>query len=77
MTICPPSSQFDNPPDCAIFGLEGCICCDWNEDGTTDPDDLADYIADYFNGAGCADLNLDGETNADDVALFLNRFFGA
>jgi len=76
LIACPPSSHFDNPPDCALFGLEGCICCDWNENGTTDPDDLADYIGDYFNAAGCADITLDGHTDCQDMTLFLDRFFG-
>ena len=50
---------------------------DFNEDGVTDPDDLADYIGVYFGmgGAG-ADFNGDGLVDPDDLADYIGAFFG-
>lgn len=50
---------------------------DFNEDGVTDPDDLADYIGAFFGmgGAG-ADFNGDGLVDPDDLADYIGAFFG-
>ena len=55
------------------------ICAaDFNNDGTVDPDDLADYIGAFFAqppGAG-SDFNGDGTTDPDDLADYIGAFFG-
>ena len=50
---------------------------DFNRDGTLDPDDLADFIACYFDGAGCAaaDYSGDGTADPDDLADFIADYF--
>ena len=50
---------------------------DMNLDGSLDPDDLADYIGAFFEGALAADINLDGTLSPDDIADFIALFFGA
>jgi len=58
--------------------LEHITCpADFNQDGTLDPDDLADYIGAFFAvppGAG-SDFNNDGTTDPDDLADFISAFF--
>lgn len=51
---------------------------DYNGDGNLDPDDLADYIACFFEAPPCpqADLNGDGNADPDDLADFIAGFFG-
>lgn len=73
VTACPPSSpEF---PLCAWFGTGGCICCDWNESGVVDPDDLGEFLNDWGVGSSCADVTLDGIVDADDLAWFAAEFF--
>ncbi|MBL8759067.1 MAG: hypothetical protein JNK35_11620 [Phycisphaerae bacterium] len=49
---------------------------DFNGDGNTDPDDLSDFIACYFDPA-CpqADFNHDGSRDPDDLSDFIAAFF--
>jgi len=50
---------------------------DFNQDGTLDPDDLADFIGAFFavpSGAG-SDFNNDGTTDPDDLADYISAFF--
>jgi len=54
------------------------IClADYNVDGVVDPDDLSDYIAEYFSPAleSPADYNRDGTLDPDDLADFIASFF--
>lgn len=50
---------------------------DFNLDGNTDPDDLADFINCFFQIPPCpeSDINGDGETNPDDLGDFVNAYF--
>jgi len=50
---------------------------DFNGDGTTDPDDLADFITAFFSvpPAPGSDFNNDGATDPDDLADFIIAFF--
>jgi hypothetical protein len=62
-------SAIGNPAPCAA---------DFNADGTLNPDDLADFIACYFNpSAGCAptDVDLNGTINPDDLSDYITLFF--
>jgi len=50
---------------------------DFNNDGTLNPDDLADYIGSYFSvppGLG-SDFNNDGTTDPDDLADYIGAYF--
>ncbi len=48
---------------------------DVNADGQVDPDDLADFIGDYFGGRESADFNLDGVVDPDDLSDCIVAFF--
>jgi len=50
---------------------------DFNQDGTLDPDDLADYIGAFFTQppAQSADFNGDGAVDPDDLADYITAFF--
>ncbi len=63
VTIAPP------PPACPQ---------DYNQDGATNADDLADFITDYFAdpAPARADYNGDGAVNADDIGDFITAYFG-
>ncbi len=54
-------------------------CCraDFNGDGSQDPDDLSDFISEYFaTPAGVrTDLNSDGATDPDDLSDFISEYF--
>jgi len=62
----------------SLAGGAACGCpVDFNNDGTLNPDDLADYIGSYFSvppGLG-SDFNNDGTTDPDDLADFISAFF--
>jgi DNA-binding beta-propeller fold protein YncE len=50
---------------------------DFNGDGIINPDDLADYIACFFNPpCGGADYNADGIINPDDLSDYITDYFG-
>ncbi len=51
---------------------------DFNQDGSTDPDDLGDYINCYFAQPPCdrADYNADGSIDPDDLGDYINVYFG-
>ncbi|MBL8758166.1 MAG: OmpA family protein, partial [Phycisphaerae bacterium] len=46
-------------------------------DGNLDPDDLADYIACFFDTPPCpaADLSGDGTIDPDDLSDYIGLFF--
>jgi len=50
---------------------------DYNGDGNLDPDDLADYIACFFEAPPCAQADFDGSGNVDpdDLADYIAAFF--
>ncbi|MFN7020825.1 MAG: immunoglobulin domain-containing protein [Phycisphaerales bacterium] len=50
---------------------------DFNQDGTLDPDDLADFIGCYFDAPPCAasDFNSDGGSDPDDLSDYIGAFF--
>jgi len=50
---------------------------DFNSDGNLDPDDLADYIACFFDTPPCpaADLSGDGTIDPDDLSDYIGLFF--
>ncbi|MBL8758557.1 MAG: multicopper oxidase domain-containing protein [Phycisphaerae bacterium] len=50
---------------------------DYNYDGVVDPDDLADFIACYFENPPCprADFNRDGTPDPDDLADVIAAYF--
>ena len=52
---------------------------DFNGDGVTDPDDLADYIGAFFAvpPAPNSDFNNDGTTDPDDLADYIGAFFSS
>jgi len=51
---------------------------DFNNSGSLDPDDIADYIGAFFAVPfnARADFDGDGEINPDDLADFLGAYFG-
>ena len=71
---CPPSSP--DFPLCAWFGTGGCVCCDWNEDGSIDADDLSDFLSDWLAAEPCADATLDGSVDEVDLWWFVTGYFG-
>jgi len=53
-----------------------CIA-DYNGDGLLDPDDLADFIAAFFDDSEAhrTDFNGDGFVDPDDLADYIHEFF--
>ncbi len=62
----------------ATIGHDGCRP-DFNRDGHLNPDDLGDYITEYFNPATheYIDYNADGVVNPDDLGDYITAYFGA
>jgi hypothetical protein len=64
-------------PSCALLACRA----DFNEDGSRDPDDLADFITCFFldvqfpGVCGDADFNTDRFRDPDDLADFITAFF--
>ena len=59
------------------MGNNGCVA-DVNGDGVVNPDDLGDWIANYFGGEPmdrCADFNGDGVVNPDDIGDFVTWYY--
>ncbi|MFN0011421.1 MAG: hypothetical protein ACKVS8_07235 [Phycisphaerales bacterium] len=56
---------------------------DYNDDGSLNPDDLGDYITDYYFFSGMpefpfpprADFNLDGSLNPDDIGDYITAYY--
>ena len=64
------------------FTVDPNVCpADFNHDATVDPDDLADFVACYFqetdSSGTCpaADFNADSVTDPDDLADFIAAYF--
>jgi len=55
-----------------------CIAADFNADGSTDPDDLADFIGAFFSAPPLttADFNQSSDVDPDDLADYIGVFFG-
>jgi hypothetical protein len=54
------------------------ICqADFDVNGVLDPDDLSDYISEYFSGSvpSRADYNFDGTVDPDDLSDFVSAYF--
>ena len=64
--------------DVKVTGDRLAVCAaDFNNDGSLNPDDLADYIACFFAIPPCpaADFSGDGAADPDDLADFIGAFF--
>ena len=63
-----------NAPD-----LTPCPYCpsDFNLDGATDPDDLADFIGAFFSSEPDSDFDHSGVIDPDDLADYIGAFFAA
>ncbi len=61
----------------SIDFFEPRCAADFNADGSVNPDDLADFIAAYFNPSpgARADHNVDGRIDPDDLSDFIVAFF--
>ena len=59
--------------------LTPCPRCpsDFNLDGATDPDDLADFIGAFFSNTPDSDFDASGTIDPDDLADFIGAFFAA
>ncbi len=58
---------------------------DYNDDGSLNPDDLGDYITDYFSFSAMPespfplrlDFNFDGSLNPDDIGDYITAYYSA
>ncbi len=62
--------------------LDECQCvANWNRDGTTNSNDISEFLTSWLNAVGggpaSADLNCDGATNSNDISAFLTSWLGA
>lgn len=62
----------------SVAGAGGDLCpascaCDWNRSGALTVQDIFDYLAGYFGGAG--DFNASGATTLQDILDFLACYF--
>ncbi len=74
-----PEAAADAPQDMPfiLLGVDACAT-DFNLDGASDPDDLADVIAAFFAVPPDprADINGDGVVDPDDLADYIAAYFG-
>jgi hypothetical protein len=56
----------------AVTIAQPCIS-DWDHNGQTDPEDLFDFLGDWFTGT--ADVNHDGVCDTDDLFVYLDTWF--
>ncbi len=52
-------------------------CCpaDYNADSTVDPDDVADFVSDYFSQNISADLDCSGSLDPDDLSDYISLYY--